>query len=241
MSYILDALKRADAERERGHVPGLHTHTAPVTDTNGGQATSRYSRPWLALAATALVLAGVVAWLWRPEAAPVMVAPPSPAAPGTRAPTPAPAVTAAPLTEPPAAPAPPTLSILSPEPPHARPDQPADSDTGGAAPVTPVPAAPVSTADITGGSGPSGNTIASPTVPTPVRSFAELSPEVRARLPAVSVTGSTYSQNPAHRMLIVNGKVVQEGEDIAPGLKLVSIGPHDAVLDHQGLRYRIGY
>ena len=27
MSYILDALKKADAERERGHVPGLHTQT----------------------------------------------------------------------------------------------------------------------------------------------------------------------------------------------------------------------
>ena len=75
----------------------------------------------------------------------------------------------------------------------------------------------------------------------PVRSFTELAPDVRARLPAVNVSGSTYSQNPAHRMLIVNGKVVQEGGEISPGLKLETIEQRSAVLNHQGLRYRIGY
>ena len=29
MSYILDALQRADAERERGHVPGLKSQIVP--------------------------------------------------------------------------------------------------------------------------------------------------------------------------------------------------------------------
>jgi general secretion pathway protein B len=77
--------------------------------------------------------------------------------------------------------------------------------------------------------------------PGPVLSFAELSPEDRARLPAVNVSGSTYSQNPGLRMLIVNGRVVQEGQDIAPGLRLETIGPRNAVLNHQGLRYSIGY
>jgi general secretion pathway protein B len=76
---------------------------------------------------------------------------------------------------------------------------------------------------------------------SPVRSFAELAPDVRARLPAVNVSGSTYSQNPAHRMLIVNGKVVQEGGEISPGLKLETIEQRSAVLNHQGMRYRIGY
>ena len=74
-----------------------------------------------------------------------------------------------------------------------------------------------------------------------MRSFAELSPEVRAQLPAVSVSGATYSKDAAVRMLIVNGKVVQEGQEIAPGLKLESIGQRSAVLNHQGLRYSIGY
>lgn len=74
-----------------------------------------------------------------------------------------------------------------------------------------------------------------------VRSFAELPPETRAQLPQVNVSGSTYSTNPAHRMLIANGKVVREGEEIAPGLQLETIGPRSAVLNHVGTRYSIGF
>jgi general secretion pathway protein B len=32
MSYILDALRRADAERSRGAVPGLHAQNIPTDD-----------------------------------------------------------------------------------------------------------------------------------------------------------------------------------------------------------------
>jgi general secretion pathway protein B len=74
-----------------------------------------------------------------------------------------------------------------------------------------------------------------------VPSFGELSADVRARLPQVSVSGATYSANPAHRMLIINGQVLQEGQEIQSGLRLVSIGPRNATLEHQGLKYTIGY
>ena len=40
---------------------------------------------------------------------------------------------------------------------------------------------------------------------------------------------------------IINGKVIQEGQEIAPGFKLETIGQRSAVLNHQGLRYSIGY
>lgn len=86
-----------------------------------------------------------------------------------------------------------------------------------------------------------GGAAATATAAIAVQSFAELSPEARARLPAVNVSGSTYSKNPALRMLIANGKVVQEGGEIAPGLTLETIEQRSAVLNHQGLRYRIGY
>ncbi len=76
---------------------------------------------------------------------------------------------------------------------------------------------------------------------TVVQNFADLSLETRARLPAVNVSGSTYSKDPALRMLIVNGQVVQEGGEIAPSLTLETIAQRSAVLNHQGLRYRIGY
>jgi general secretion pathway protein B len=78
-------------------------------------------------------------------------------------------------------------------------------------------------------------------LPGPVRNWTELPAETRAQLPQVSISGSTYSTNAAHRMLIANGQVLQEGQMIAPGLVLESIGQRSAVLNHRGMRYSIAY
>ena len=61
MSYILDALRRADSERERGAVPGIHAQPVPVpsADTDAQPP----PRPWVWMAVgMSVVLAGVVAW-----------------------------------------------------------------------------------------------------------------------------------------------------------------------------------
>ena len=229
MSYILDALKRADAERERGHIPGLHSRSAPTLD----RPEPGRPRRWLpaSLIGLAILLAGGLGlWWWQGASrdAPVQLVPAeiAPAVPAAAVPPePTPAAQQA---------TPPALPILAPEPP--RPPRPTETAADRSAePVTPtVPAAATAPADVAP---------AAPAVvaTNPVRSFTELAPDVRARLPAVNVSGSTYSQNPAHRMLIVNGKVVQEGGEISPGLKLETIEQRSAVLNHQGLRYRIGY
>ena len=65
MSYILDALKRADAERERGHVPGLHTHNVPPEAAPRGRKNGWIIGAVLALAAIAVALA---AWWMQPPA-----------------------------------------------------------------------------------------------------------------------------------------------------------------------------
>jgi general secretion pathway protein B len=57
----------------------------------------------------------------------------------------------------------------------------------------------------------------------------------------VKVTGSTYSDNPAHRMLIVNGKVVHEGQEVEPGLTLEVITPRSAVFNQNGSRFNVNY
>lgn len=70
MSYILDALRRADAERQQGGVPGLHTPPSPQA------AAPVVPSPWLPWAAAALLLivAGALAWWWmRPAAVAVTV------------------------------------------------------------------------------------------------------------------------------------------------------------------------
>lgn len=82
MSYILDALRRADSERERGAIPGIHAQAAPLlSDEEAGP--SRIS-PWVwagAAAALIAVLAGALVWsLSRPEAAPARAVAQAPAA-----------------------------------------------------------------------------------------------------------------------------------------------------------------
>ncbi len=57
----------------------------------------------------------------------------------------------------------------------------------------------------------------------------------------LSVSGSTYSENPQHRMLIVNGQVVREGQELRPGLRLEVIGPRSAILNEGGRRFNLNY
>ena len=62
MSYILEALRKADAERDRGAVPDLHTQLLPGGPADAEAAPSRASR-WLGpLLGAAVVLVGVAAW-----------------------------------------------------------------------------------------------------------------------------------------------------------------------------------
>jgi general secretion pathway protein B len=62
-----------------------------------------------------------------------------------------------------------------------------------------------------------------------------------ASMPPVQISGATYSENRSHRMLIANGKVVHEGQEIEPGLTVEVISPRSAVLNHRGSRYNINY
>ncbi|MDP2017987.1 general secretion pathway protein GspB [Hydrogenophaga sp.] len=222
MSYILDALQRAEAERQRDHVPGLKSQLVAPTR----QAAAR--RPWRAVLALIVALTVLALGWWAAgtgKPAPQTVsAPAAPTAP------PPPQTTSTPLAAPTAPAIPPeraaaviALPILAPArapAATAKPTAPATDPSADSTPATPSTATP-----------------ARKDVPT----FGELSPEARAQLPNVNVNGSTYSKNPALRTLIANGKVVQEGQDIAPGLRLETIGPRNAVLNHQGLRYSIGY
>lgn len=235
MSYILDALQRADAERERGHVPGLHSQIVPPTGRKAARA-RRWQAWHTTIALVVALLIGAAVWWWfgraedAPTTAPVAAAPtatsPAEAAetspPATRPTMPAPEQPVQPILAPPRV-EPPKRPAAS--PPATAPAVAAAPAPAPAAPPAPAPAAPAAVEPAAG----------------PVRSFAELSPEARAQLPAVNVSGSTYSKNPALRMLIINGKVVQEGQEIAPGLKLETIGQRNAVLNHNGLRYSIGY
>lgn len=113
MSYILEALRRSQAERERGQVPGLHAHAAPAEAPpparRGGPAL------WLGVGLGLGLVAALVAWWLRPVApTPVVVAAPAPVAVAPSA-APLPVVVSAPV--PVAVPAPAPVPAAAPSPP----------------------------------------------------------------------------------------------------------------------------
>lgn len=193
MSFILDALKRAESERQRGQVPGLQAQ--PLV-AGGSRAADPGSRVGWWLGGTALVLAALVAavlWLRGPGT-------PPPPAPGPVAATTAPSTV--PPTTPSAAPAtaPATASSTEPSTPAAPP--PAVSgpvNRAGTAPTATatagVTAATAATADATkdapkGAPGVASQGAGSPSVPgtgsSTVATAAAPAPGARAAPPAAT-------------------------------------------------------
>ena len=234
MSYILDALRRAEAdrERERGQVPGLHTQ-AP----SGSQAaTAAGQRRWLPWAGGGLLLlAGIGAGSWWASGQHEAPAPVSlPASLPVPQPAPAPLATPAPVTAPtapmlqPAASASPYLPPAP--PPGAIATAPAPRPSSVAAPApppgvaatpAPVPAAPPA-----------------PATEAPIPRLTELPENTRRELPRLVISGSVYSDNPASRFVIINGDVVREGAHLSADLVLEQIGPRELVLRFKGQRFR---
>ncbi|MES2972249.1 MAG: general secretion pathway protein GspB [Pseudomonadota bacterium] len=244
MSYILDALRRAEAQRERGAVPGIHAQPGATRPPHAGR--ERGGNPlWWALAALAVVAAASLAWFLSGRAAPrevVVAAPPAPVVVAA----PAPALPPAPAAVPPpqASPVPAPMREPSPEAtlppaPSAKPAPTTAAKTEAAraraAASRPRAAAPEASA------APAQN--AAPAVPALPRIYTreELPGDIRGQLPQVKISGSSWSENPAHRMLIANGQVFHENEKISADLAVEQIRAQAVVLNFRGYRYLVPY
>lgn len=104
MSYILDALKKADAQRERDPARGIHAQPAPLPTL---QQPGIGQRPWIwAAAAAGIAVLAAAGWFYSQEAAEVQRVPAAtsdaaaPRSPGVPAAAPAPLGTTAPAPAP---------------------------------------------------------------------------------------------------------------------------------------------
>ena len=251
MSLILDALKRADAERARaqGRLPALQDEvlaarvSQPVVSTFDPQAPLRPAPPpaWARPRVAAALLGGVLLLglaMLALGPARRAEAPPQPAAP---APTPAPAAAPVRAAQAPKSPPAPAAAAQPAKPtPQAPPAQAAQKaqakvpaqatkPTAPAQATTPTTPTPQDRAQA--GSG------AAAAASTPLPGYADLPDTVKAGMPRLVLSGIVYSADPASRMLLVNGQVFREGDAVAAGLVLERIGPRQATFSINGTRF----
>lgn len=242
MSYILDALKRAEAERERGAAPGLHTRHQVPSGRPGAPSATR-NMGWALAAGLALVMLALYFWfLPTPDPTPTAtVAPAVSTAPVTMV-SPAPAVVAvAPEAILPMAPAP---AVVTPAPKaQALPPLAAPASQTVAAPpaksVKPAEAAaPATPASAATPANQAATPLPAP-APVAVPLLAELPQNLRSQIPQITITGSVYSDSPAQRLLLVNNLVLTQGSQVASDLTLEEIQPRSSVLSFKGTRFRV--
>lgn len=222
MSYILDALRKADAQRARDPARGIHA--LPLKMSSTGESKFRVNRVML-WGAMAVVLAALAAVAWQLVAPSPQVIAVAPVAIPVAAPAPAAAPTPAQQTV-----VSPAASVSPPAPaPLPVPQLPLGLSRRG--PIVEVPKAAPAAANATP---PAASTERAPNV-------SRLPPEGQGGLPKLAITGGVYSENPAQRMLIVNGQVFSEGAEPVPGVVLEQIRPSSAVLKFGGIRYTVAY
>lgn len=250
MSYILDALKKADTERERAAVPGLHAQI------DGGLEQGGSAMPWRMLALGALVLLGaLIAWLvlgrGEKEVPVVQAAAPAPPSPApTAMPSPAPSPAAVPAPAPMPMPAPPPATAMQ-SPPTAPPPAatmqvpPPAPPPPVAAPRPPPPAAMTPRPAPAPAAPPAPPAVAAapqPATPSPearIPTRNELPADVRAAMPPLNISGAVYSPTPSARMLFANGLVLREGDAAGADLKVERIGPSASVLSFRGQQFQV--
>jgi general secretion pathway protein B len=74
-----------------------------------------------------------------------------------------------------------------------------------------------------------------------VATLRELPENIQREIPALTIGGYIYSNNQSERSVLINKRLLHEGDEVAPGLVLEKMLPKEAVLSYKGHRYRISY
>ena len=225
MSYLLDALKKATADREhqQGNIPDLRTQHVRGQPHH---ATAIGLGPWrkrLIAAALLLLATSVVAiftWLMSSVQTLKRVLPSTPPAVDVVATQPTVFSLSKTNAEMP------TVAVMPPPLPSA-PSKSADM-------------APALTSNRTQRAPPASAPLIAPSAVSSATPALQLSP-LPDNAPKLVVSGSTYSDNPAYRILIVNGQLFREGESPATGIKIEKIGVRATVLRYEGTSFLLRY
>ncbi len=225
MSYILDALKKAEQTRGHGEVPGL------FAVQTGASSARRSSVPLWPIAL--LIINGAALFYWLQHRLTEPVSPP----------------------QRPAVIAPPSVANIDPIPPGVADSLPKAPEASVVAPLPrEITAKPTAGKQEPAGARknkpPSETPIAAPLVPRNVDAnmasrqnapqLAELPLEVQQEIPKLAVAMHMYSDKPANRLVTINDKPWREGEEISPGLRLVEITVDGMIFTYKTFTFRKG-
>lgn len=219
MSFILDALKKAESER--------HRHAGPVL-MDARIAPPRRGLPvwaWV-LGAVMVVNLALLGWmLLRTPASPIAAAAQQPVATApVTPPVSAPVASSAPEVSSAAAPAPAPAPLPAPEP----------FATGPTLMAQPLPAAAPAASTPYPAAAPDTRIEDEYSLPTV--------PELRAAgvsLPELELNLHVYDPAPSYRSVLLNGNRLREGEYTPDGVKVERITPQAVVLEAAGRRFRL--
>lgn len=242
MSFILDALRKSDQQRQRSATPTLMTAQTPTTETR------QPALFWYGVIAAVLVGAGIlIGWMHQWQADPVVAAAPPianskslEASPPKVTLTPSPALlepTRLAVVEQPAKelPAPPQAT---PAPSPAEASKPTKIDVANPQPAAAVAAAPKVITPVH--DEPVRSTPTETTREASVMALPELPPALQQEIPKLAILAHSYSSKPKSRFVYINDRMWHEEESPAPGLKLEQITPDGMIFSYKGYRFRRG-
>ena len=213
MSYILEALKKAQAERAHGAIPGVHAQPVPTIAARAPVSMQTWTITILVLLAACAALFWLGPWT-RPEPALTAVA----ARPPEVVSAPAPVASTPPA---PRAVTVPDAASKTP-PASAKPVRKLGERAPGEPAVVAAPLAPAPT-------------------PERIALLQELPAQIQREIPPLAINGYIYASNPADRSVLINNRLRREGDTLADGFVLEKLLPREMVLNYRGYRYRVSY
>ena len=222
MSYILDALKKSEQERGHGTAPGIQTtHSSSLNYYSN----KTHWWPYALVFVIAINLAALLYFvLFKDDAAVTNVVA---AEDQTTAVQPEPAVS---MTQA-------TGNLASATQPHMTP--PVQTSTVETAPVQAEPAVALAQTSAVASHDQSSNQASAQSDYATV-DRDELPYDIQQHIPIMEFSAHVYSSNPMQRSIVINGRFMEEGDNLGSDLVLNEITPEGAVFDFQGYRFHQG-
>ena len=77
--------------------------------------------------------------------------------------------------------------------------------------------------------------------PLRIYNLDDLPLSVKQNLPPIAISVSLYSDDPNSRMAKINGSMIREGENLTADLKVDEITPDSVIFSYQSYRFKVGY